>query len=249
MKQPPTYDPTALELHRKAEMHGHRLGPYIHDIVYGGNDGIVTTFAVVAGTVGAGLPGYVVVILGLANLFADGVSMATGAYLSLKSERDQYERLRKEELSEIDDHPELERAEVREFFERKGFAGADLDRAVAVITRDRDVWADTMMSEEHGLTRQASSRPFMHGFATFLAFVLFGAIPLLPYIIPAMNENFTVAAASTFASMAFLGGLRSYVTRERILRGTLEVVGVGVVTAVIAYGVGMLLRGLADIPG
>src|SRR3990167_3871916 len=86
-----------LKEHQANESHGSKLGPYIQDIVYGGNDGIVTTFALVAGTVGADLPHYVVIILGLANLFADGISMATGAFLSIKSERDQYRRLHKEE--------------------------------------------------------------------------------------------------------------------------------------------------------
>ena len=87
--------------HMKGELHGSTLGPFIQDVIYGGNDGIVTTFAVVAGTVGAGMPHYIVIILGIANLLADGTSMATGAFLSLKSERDQYHRIRKEELEEI----------------------------------------------------------------------------------------------------------------------------------------------------
>ena len=162
-----------LKAHQKFESHGHTLGPYIHNIVYGGNDGIVTTFAVVAGSVGAELPAFVVIILGLANLFADGFSMAAGAYLSLKAVRDQYERLRKEELAEIDDHPEIESAEIRGFMRAKGFRGADLDRAVAIVTGNRDIWADMMMKEEHGLTKQTSSKPLVHGFATFVAFVLF----------------------------------------------------------------------------
>jgi vacuolar iron transporter family protein len=240
-----TRSPT-LQAHQQSEAHGHRLGPYIHNIVYGGNDGIVTTFAVVAGTVGAGLPGYVVVILGLANLFADGVSMAAGAFLSLKSERDQYERLRREELAEIDDHPEMEREEIREALAAKGFKDEQLESAVGVITANREVWADMMMTEEHGLTRQAHSKPMLHGLVTFLAFVAFGAIPLLPYILPVLRQSFTLAAFSTFGAMLFLGALRSYVTRERLVRGALEVVGVGIVTAFVAYGVGVLLRGLAD---
>ncbi len=246
MKKATDRRPTTAELqaHLASEFHGHKLGPYIHNIVYGGNDGIVTTFAVVAGTVGAGLPGYIVVILGLANLFADGVSMATGAYLSLKSEADQYKRLRKEELKEIDDHPAMEREEVRSYFKAKGFTGADLEKVVEVITSDKNIWANTMMIEEHGLAETASDKPVMHGFATFVAFILFGAIPLLPYILPTANGSFAIAASSSAVSMLFLGILRSYVTRERLLRGALEVVGVGIITAAIAYGVGLALKGM-----
>lgn len=235
----------ALAEHRAADIHGHRLGPFIQDIVYGGNDGIVTTFAVVAGTVGADLPHYVIVILGLANLLADGASMAAGSYLSLKSERDQYERLRKEELEEIEREPELEREEIREAYRKKGFSGADLDRVTAVITSDKRIWAEAMMHEEHGLTREASARPLLHGTMTFVAFVLFGAIPLLPYFFEHdPSKRFSVALVSTFSALLLLGLTRSIVTRERLFRGPLEIVGVGVISTAVAYGVGVLLRSL-----
>lgn len=235
--------PAALAAHRRSEAHGNRLGPYIHDIVYGGNDGIVTTFAVVAGTVGAELPAYIVIILGMANLMADGVSMAAGAYLSIKSERDQYARIRKEELREIEADPDMERLEVHEAFAAKGFTGKDLDRAVEIITSDRNVWAEFMMTEEHGLTKEASSRALSHAVMTYASFVLFGSIPLVPFMLPFTGHSFLIASGSTFVAMTLLGGLRSFVTRERILRGALEVVLTGFVAASIAYGVGVLLRG------
>lgn len=240
--------PEQLRRHQAEESHGHRLGPYIHDIVYGGNDGIVTTFAVVAGTVGADLPHSIIVILGMANLLADGLSMATGAYLSGKSEMDQYERVRKEELREIAQHPAMERAEVREAYAAKGFAGEDLDRVVAVLTTNEDVWADTMMVEEHGLTREAAGRPLMHGVMTFLSFAFFGAIPLLPYLFGIdPGRRFAIAIASTLAALFLLGLSRSIVTRERLLRGPVEIVTVGALGAVVAYGIGWLLRGLATV--
>ncbi len=243
-KQRPTR--VELESHLSSELHGHKLGPYIHNIVYGGNDGIITTFAVVAGTVGAALPSYIVIILGLANLLADGVSMAVGAYLSLKSEADQYERLRKEELDEIKTHPAMEREEIREFFSKKGLPQKDVETIVSIITADTNMWADTMMVEEHGLIKNTSERPIMHGWITFLSFVSFGAIPLVPYIFPSAAQSFTVASVATAIAMLCLGILRSYVTRERLIRGALEVVGLGLITAIIAYGVGAALRGFVD---
>jgi len=235
-----------LKKHQAEENHGTALGPVIHDIVYGGNDGIVTTFAVVAGTVGAELSHNIIIILGLANLLADGLSMATGSFLSTKSEMDQYERLRKEELSEIARMPEIEREEIREAYRRKGFSGNDLERAVSVITADTDVWADTMMLEEHGMTRDTASRPFLHGFSTFCSFVIFGAVPLLPYIFGiATDYRFGVAIGSTIVSLLLLGLTRSIVTKERLLRGPLEVLSVGALGAIAAFGVGVALRSLA----
>lgn len=234
--------------HKTAEIHGHRLGSYIHDIVYGGNDGIVTTFAVVAGATGANLPHYVVIILGVANLLADGTSMGTGAYLSLRSERDQFERIRKEELDEIDSHPEFEKEEIREAYEKKGFKGKDLDLVVDVITSQRNIWADVMMMEEHKLAREASEKPVLHGVMTFLSFALFGSIPLLPYLFAIPRDiRFSTAISSTFAALIILGLTRSYVTKERLLRGPVEIVGVGALGAVVAYGIGVLLKNIVGI--
>lgn len=227
----------------KSEFHGSTLGPFIQDIVYGGNDGIVTTFAVVAGTVGADLPHYVVIILGVANLLADGTSMGTGSYLSLKSELDNYERIRKEELDEIRKIPEIEREEIRIMYEKKGFSGKELESVVDVITSDKDTWADTMMLEEHGLTPEASSKPLIHGIMTFTSFVLFGLIPLLPFMLTVTKESrFTVAIWSTLLALIVLGFTRSYVTRERLFRGPLEIVSVGALGAFVAYGIGVLLK-------
>lgn len=232
-----------LRAHRQSELHGHRLGPYIQDIVYGGHDGIITTFAVVAGTFGADLPHYVVLILGFANLFADAVSMGAGAFLSLKSELDQYERLKKEELLEIQTDPEVECEEIREAYAAKGFTGADLERAVAIITAEPDRWAEAMMLEEHGLTRTSSEKPAAHGIITFLGFVAFGIVPLLPYVFGMVREQrFPVAVLGTLISLLLLGITRSYVTRERLIRGALEILAIGTVTAAVAYGVGVALK-------
>lgn len=236
-----------LEQHRLAEVHGHQFGPYIHDIVYGANDGIITTFAVVAGTVGADLPGVIIIVLGVANLLADGVSMAAGAYLSLKSTRDRYEQIRSEEVAEVRAHPELEREEVREALQAKGFFGDDLERALRVLTADEEVWVDTMMVEEHGLVRETSEHPLHHGVATFVSFVLFGSIPLLPYVILRDGNNFSIAIASTALALFLLGLTRSRVTRQRPIRGVLEVLTMGVVSGGIAYGVGALLRAVVGV--
>lgn len=238
----------ATQRHMSEEAHGHRLGPYIQQIVYGGNDGIVTTFAVVAGTVGAELSPSIIIILGLANLLADGCSMAAGAYLSGKSEIDQYDRLLREEREEIRTHPDLEREEIRIAYEQKGFAGKDLDEMVRLLTSKQDVWEEAMMREEHDLTRPHDTRPLLDAFTTFVAFLIFGAIPLLPYMF-ALNigPRFGVAIASTTIALAILGVMRSYVTKQRLIRGPIEVLAVGLGSSAVAYGIGMALRSLADV--
>lgn len=237
---------TALAKHRASEPHGSTLGPYIHDIVYGANDGIVTTFAVVSGVAGAELASYVIVILGFANIFADALSMGLGNYLSCKSRQDNYERLRKEELREIQEMPEIEREEIREIFEAKGFTGADLDRVTAVITSNPTIWVETMMREEHGLVADEDGVPALHAVMTFIAFVVFGSIPIVPYLLPIPDASrFTVTVVSAAIALLIVGLLRSYVTRERLIKGPLEILSVGSVCAFVAYYVGVALKGLA----
>ena len=231
-----------------SELHGHRLGPYIQDIVYGGNDGIVTTFAVVAGTMGADLPHFIIIILGLANLLADGISMGTGSYLSIKSERDHYRRIRKEEEEEIKEDPAMERAEVEMYFEKKGFEGEDLKRVVDVITNDKNVWLDTMMCEEHSLTSDTAKKPLPHGLSTFISFVIFGSIPLLPYIFGiARDMRFTIAVVATIAALIILGFTRSYITKERLFRGPIEILTVGALGAIAAYSIGVALKSIVGV--
>jgi len=238
----------ALARHRAQEPHGNMLGPYIHDIVYGANDGIVTTFAVVSGVAGADLATYVVVILGFANVLADGLSMGLGNYLSGKSRKDNYQRLLKEELREMEEIPDIEREEIREIFEAKGFRGADLDRVTHVITSDKKVWADTMMREEHGLAPDEDGTPMWHAIMTFSSFVLFGCIPIAPYLLPiSESSRFTVTVVAAAIALLVVGLLRSWVTRERIIRGPLEILGVGSICAFTAYYVGMALKGFAGV--
>lgn len=240
--------PEQLARHKKDETHGHRLGAYIREIVYGGNDGIVTTFAVVAGTVGADLPSYIIIILGLANLFADGLSMATGAYLSEKSHIAQMKRIRREEEREIEEHPDMERAEIEEYLGKMGFDGTDLKRTVDVVTGDRKRWLDVMMIAEHGYVGEGDSHPLLDGIMTFLSFVAFGAIPLIPYVLSIeQSSRFVVAIISTFIALILLGAARSYVTREKMYRGPIEIVFVGALGALVAYGVGVLLRSFVGV--
>ncbi len=238
----------AYEAHQQADIHGSRLRAFIEYIVLGGNDGIVTTFAVVAGTAGAELSAGIVIILGIANLLADGISMGAGAYLSIKSEWDRYVRLRKEEAAEIDEDPEIEREEIRRAFAAKGMSGEVLEGAVRALTADRERWVDAMLAEEHGIHSGELESPLLRSFITFLAFVVFGSIPILPYLLGVSEANrFSAAIISTFIALLLVGFSRSFITGERWFRGPLEIVSVGLVCAAVAYGIGAFLRTVVGI--
>jgi VIT1/CCC1 family predicted Fe2+/Mn2+ transporter len=240
-------DPRHLE-------HGHnprdiakrlKQGPrvsYLRDWVYGGIDGTVTTFAVVAGVVGAELSTKALLILGAANLFADGFSMAAANYSGTKAEIEEYEKVRHMEERHVALAPDGEREEIRQIFAGKGFTGEALKSAVDVITSKRERWIETMMTEEHGLPAVTRS-PGKAAIMTFLAFIACGSIPLLPFVagVPA-----SVLASTTMTGFTFfaIGSLRSYWSPAPWWRAGIETFLIGTTAAAVAYLVGVVLTGL-----
>jgi vacuolar iron transporter family protein len=161
---------------------------YVREIVYGANDGIITTFAVVAGVAGGGLAARVVLICGVANLLADGLSMAVGNYLSIRSH---------ESVLEAEGRPEEE------------------------------------------------ASPTRHAWATFLAFVIAGAVPLLPYVVSGSTSGrFTTAIALSFAAMFAIGAARALISNMTWWRAGSEMLGLGAVVTAVAYASGALIAAI-----
>ena len=242
-------DPRHLEhSHHPAEI-AHRLaeGPkasYLRDWVYGGIDGTVTTFAVVAGVVGADLSTKALLILGAANLFADGFSMAAANYSGSKAEAEEYEHVRLMEVRHVEQAPEGEREEIRQIFRGKGFEGEALDAAVKVITAKRERWIETMMTEEHGLPpiNRSSARA---AFTTFLAFVVCGSVPLFPFVL-GTPASITVSTAMTGLTFFLIGSMRSRWSPMPWWRAGIETFTIGIVAAAMAYLVGVVLGSALD---
>ncbi|MBX9850378.1 MAG: VIT1/CCC1 transporter family protein [Cytophagaceae bacterium] len=218
---------------------------YIGEFVYGGIDGAITTFAVVAGATGAHLEIGVVIILGFANLIADGFSMSVGNYFSTKAERDSYERHKAVEYWEIENLREKEVEEIRGIYEKKGFKGELLEQVVKVITADKDVWVDTMMKEELEMTRDTRT-PLRTAIATFVSFALIGLIPLLSYLFASdssdKNNLFLYSCILTAIGLIIVGALKSIVTEQNGFRGIAETLALGGLAAVLAYYVGAVLE-------
>jgi VIT1/CCC1 family predicted Fe2+/Mn2+ transporter len=202
----------------------------------------VTTFAVVAGVVGAELSTKALLILGAANLFGDGFSMAAANYSGTKAEIEEYEEVRRMEERHIEIAPEGEREEIRQIFAGKGFTGEALESAVDVITAKRERWIETMMTEEHGLPLISRS-PGKAAIMTFLAFILCGSVPLLPFIAGAPASIWTSTTMTGFTFFA-IGSLRSHWSPAPWWRAGIETFLIGITAAAIAYLVGVLLAGL-----
>ena len=231
--------PPSLEHSHTEEAIHDRLtqGPrssYLRDWIYGGIDGTVTTFAIVAGVVGADLSASVLLILGFANLLADGFAMAASNYTGTKSEHDDYDRVIGIEQKHIAFAPDGEREEIRQIFAAKGFSGSDLDRVVAVITSDRALWAKTMATEEYGLSPTLRS-PTLAALSTFAAFVICGCVPLLSYLLPWGFRACIIATGATFFGV---GAIKSLWSPAGWLRSGLEVLLIGMIAAALAFAVG-----------
>jgi vacuolar iron transporter family protein len=215
---------------------------YLRDWVYGGIDGAVTTFAIVAGVVGAQLSNRVVLILGIANLVADGFSMAASNYSGTKTEHEEHAHLRAIEERHIDAVPEGEREEIRQIFRSKGFEGSDLERAVDVITADRNRWVDTMLAEEYGLPKGVRS-PLQAAASTFASFVLCGAVPLLPFLVGAA-ATFHLSVIMTAMVFFLIGSTKSRWSPVGWWRSGTETMAIGLGAAALAFLIGYGLKGL-----
>ncbi len=220
-------------------------GGYLRDAIYGANDGIITTFAVVAGVAGASLSRDVVLILGFANLIADGISMGMSNYLGMKSQRDFEKKQRAHEEMEIELFPLEEREEVRAMYRAKGFFGAELERAVDIITADRKRWVDEMMIGEHGVVTGSEETPWTHGVVTFAAFIAAGALPLAPFVLlGSIGHDFWLSIASTSATLFVVGSLRTLFTKQGWLKSGLEMLIIGLIAAGASYGIGAFISSL-----
>ncbi len=228
---------------RLAAASGHS---HLRDFVLGAIDGVVTTFAVVAGVAGAEYPASVAIVLGMANLAADGFSMAVGNYVGTKGEHQALDRIRRSERDHIRTIPDGEREEIRQIYANKGFEGELLEQIVDVITADERRWVDTMVTEEFGLQLDMPS-PLRAAMSTFAAFVLAGFLPLLPYCLPWQPENQTLFAVSsilTAITFFVIGVAKGHVVQRSKLLSGVETLLIGGAAAVLAYGVGVMLHAM-----
>ncbi|HEV8041452.1 MAG TPA: VIT1/CCC1 transporter family protein [Bryobacteraceae bacterium] len=213
---------------------------YLRDWVYGGIDGTATIFAIVAGVVGAHLSARVILILGGANLIADGFAMAAGNYLATRSEHEEFRHAEAVECRHIKTFPAGEREEVSEILRGLGIVGDLLDRVVASVTADRDRWVRMMLRYEYGLPASVRS-PWRAAGSTFSAFLICGVVPLVPFV-AGLNGAFWVASTATGLMFVLIGALKSRWSVQPWWHSGLMTLAIGGAAAATAYGIGAWLR-------
>ena len=233
---------------KSEELRHLRFGAFLKDAVYGANDGIITTFAVVASVVGAALSPAVVILVGIANLLADAFSMAVSNYLASRSDVDFARRERMVETKEVESSPEHETEEIKQILAKKGYAGEDLETMVTLITKNEQYWIDFMMHEELGIGPHGSIKPVKSAVVTFSAFVIAGFLPIAPYLffLRSRADAFLWSVAATATTLFLIGSLRAIFAERKWYIAGLEMLVAGGIAATIAYFAGYFIGQLLN---
>ncbi len=233
---------TTAERHYHDLTDPHRRGVWLSDVVLGGQDGLVNVLGVILGIAAATDNTRIVLVAGLAAAMAESVSMAAVAYTSTAAEGDLYRAEREREYRHIETVPMLEREEVRAIYAKKGFSGELLDRIVETLTSDKDVWVAVMMAEEHGLVPTSRRASLRSALVVGVASLVGSLLPLAPFVLLALKTATWASVLLSAATLFALGAYKAKVTVGHPLKSGLELAGIGVLSALIGYGVGALFQ-------
>ncbi|TMW66826.1 hypothetical protein Poli38472_011942 [Pythium oligandrum] len=232
-------------------------GGYIKSTVYGGLDGIITTFATVTSVAGSGLPHSVILIIGLAHLVADGLSMGLGDMLSSQAEADLVNHERKREVWEFENYPEGEMEEMIELYEKKGISTEDATLVVHTLAKYKEAFIDIMMVEELNLMPiDEDDSPLTGGIVTFASFMIFGVIPLLSYLvnlIPGLkmgaDATFNASCVLTVITLFLLGAVKGSFVGQSWWKSGASMAVNGSIAAFFGWLIGYLLKltGIQDV--
>lgn len=233
---------------RSEEEHS-AAGDRLKAITFGGLDGILTSFAIVAGAAGGKLGWQVVVVLGISNVLADAWSMGVGEYLSSRAEREWMAQERQREAWELENHAEGEVQEMIEIYMEKGVSREDAEAVLGTLSKYKDFFVDHMMAMELGMIVEEESDfgAITNGFIMFLSFAFFGACPILVYaVVPLAVGNdalsseslFAVACVVTACALFALGALKAKFSTSKWYAAGAETLLLGGACAALAYLVG-----------
>ncbi len=224
-------------------------GNLIKDVIHGGLDGTITTFAIVSGVIGASLGASIVLIIGCANLISHGLAIAISYYLGTEAENEYNNEERKRTSKDLLSHFQQTETELEKYYRKHHYSQEEAEKIVLTLAKHKKILAQTVMDEELHLENTKDS-PFKTSIATFISFVFFGFVPLFSYLLELSPLTFTlnsfiVAASLTGATIFGLGTFKAAVTNKHWLKSGLEVLFLGGVAASMAFIVGSTLTHLA----
>lgn len=211
-------------------------GRQIREVVFGMNDGLVSTVGFVAGVTGSINNSRIIFLTGMAAMIAGAVSMFLGAYLASKSQREFFEREIEREKREIMESPEKERQEIRDIFTDHGFSEDEVEMIVHRVTSDKERWIKFMMRDELGIVDEDFDNPLKVGFIMGVSFLIGGFPLIFPYIF--INDSMSALKFSIAIALAILLGLgigKTVLTKTHWLKSSAETVLLGSLAAGIGY--------------
>ena len=218
------------------------LGRFVRELIFGLNDGIITTVGFLAGMTATVGDLRTIVVAGFAASVSGGVAMGIGAYVSGKSQRAFFRAEVAREAWEIEHMPERESEEIREIYGRHGFTTDEIDMIVRRVTSNPDLWLRFMSREELGLSDELFESPVRGALVTSLAFLAGSLLLLVPYFFDLTPPvAFQTSAALAVVVLLVTGGAKTWVTKEPLIRASLEMAGLGILACAIGLALGRLV--------
>lgn len=217
-------------------------GRFIREVMFGMNDGLVSTIGFVAGATGALMHTRLVLLAGIASVVAGALAMGIGAFLASKSQREFFESEKARERREIEEVPEVERNEIRDIFTKLGFQKDEVEMIVHRVTSDKDLWVRFMMREELGILEESFDNPVTVGLLMSGAYVAGGVPPLLPYL--AMEGPLAalkVGVAVSLVALFIIGVGKTALTKQPWLKSGIEVTLLGSLAAGVGFVIGKIV--------
>jgi vacuolar iron transporter family protein len=220
------------------EQHPHR-GDWLREIVFGLNDGLVTTLVFIMAVSEIAPTRLLLVALG--EVLAGGVSMALGGYLAARTARQILDQRIATERYEIEHEPEEERAELRAIYRNKGLSGPLLDRVVGHLTADRERWHRAMVHDELGVVEENNINPWLEGVQIGISFVIGGLIPTVPVMFSLPQAKWWAYGLTALTALG-LGAIKARYTHQNPVRAGLEFLVVVTLGTLAGVGLGLLLH-------
>jgi len=233
-------EPRHIEPHQKESSS-------IRDFVFGFGDGINTSLGIVAGVGGADVSSSIIILAAIVAMFTGAKAMAVQNYLAVKSQRQILHSEIEREKWEMENVPGAERQEIEDVYKAKGFTGTELENIVNKITSDKKVWLDTMLTEELKLNLEIVGSPLKSAVRMFGAFLVGGILPIIPYFFSSGYVPLLIAIGASLSASFVIGAIKSKIANLSILRGGLEMAGLGTGIALIGYGIGSELANIGII--
>jgi len=222
----------------------HERGKFIRHFIFGAEDGLISTLGFLAGVAGAGLSQIVIVVAGIASVFAAALSMGIGTYLSSKSQAELIKRNIDVEREGIEKTPKLIKKEMESIYRDKGFKGRDLKKIVNTLCADKDVCLSEMAVAEFGVVPGKVENPFRASVVMFFTFIILAMIPLFPYLLFSVGDAIIVSIVLSVIALFVVGATKTRLTKKSWFRSGFEMMILGLIAAIVTYYIGQFVGGL-----